>query len=273
MGRLTPKTNTLKALFAKSGNQCAFPGCDHPMINKKNQFIGQVCHIESALPGGERFNKESNDEFRRCYENLILLCYPHHIETNDENEFTVSVMNEMKKQHEEYDETSSYEVEETPLRKIEKDLDDYWSNVERLNTIDHAIPELALEIGGEREVLEIIENLNQSVSSISDVMSMLASSDHAIEDEFKEFLRKKNIDPSIFADIPYYENPFINRNWEYHALASTNTIARISVDILVLEIKYLEQYVQSNTDKELQERLSKAKEELESIAGSIGYAD
>ena len=79
MGRLTPKTNTLKALFAKSGNQCAFPGCDHPMINKKNQFIGQVCHIESALPGGERFNKESNDEFRRCYENLILLCYPHHI--------------------------------------------------------------------------------------------------------------------------------------------------------------------------------------------------
>ena len=71
MGRLTPKTNTLKALFAKSGNQCAFPGCDHPMINKKNQFIGQVCHIESALPGGERFNKESNDEFRRCYDCLL----------------------------------------------------------------------------------------------------------------------------------------------------------------------------------------------------------
>ena len=273
MGRLTPKTDTLRALFARSGNLCSFPGCDHPLINKKNQFIGHVCHIESALPGGERFNIESNDEFRRSYENLILLCYPHHVETNDVDEFTVPVMKNMKEQHEHSDEAAIYEVEEIHLEKIEKDLDVYWSNVERLNTIDHVIPELALEIGGERRVIEIVDNLRESISRISDLLGLLASTDQTIEDEFKELLRKKNIEPSIFDDIPYYENPFINRNWESHALASTNNIARISVDLLVLEIKYLEQYLQTNTDKELQKRLSKAKEKLESMAGSIGYAD
>ena len=39
MTRLTPKQETLRALFAKSGNQCAFPGCNHHIINGKNQLI------------------------------------------------------------------------------------------------------------------------------------------------------------------------------------------------------------------------------------------
>ena len=39
MARLKPKETTIKALFAKSGNQCAFPKCEAKLINNKNQFI------------------------------------------------------------------------------------------------------------------------------------------------------------------------------------------------------------------------------------------
>jgi len=51
LARLAPNTNVLRALFARSGNQCAFPGCTQPIINSKNKFIGQVCHIEAASEG------------------------------------------------------------------------------------------------------------------------------------------------------------------------------------------------------------------------------
>jgi hypothetical protein len=80
---LAPKLETIRALFARSGNQCAFPGCIHPLVNDKQKFIGQVCHIEAAMPEGERYNPEQNDEQRRSYENLLILCYQHHIETDE----------------------------------------------------------------------------------------------------------------------------------------------------------------------------------------------
>jgi hypothetical protein len=86
MTRLTPKSEVIRALFARSGNQCAFPGCAQLLVNHKNQLIGQVCHIEAATPGGERYNQRQTDEERRDYNNLLLLCYPHHVETNDVDE-------------------------------------------------------------------------------------------------------------------------------------------------------------------------------------------
>jgi len=84
MARKSPTSQTLRALLAKSGNQCAFPDCNHPLINEKNKLIAQLCHIEAANKGGERYNPNQDDEQRRGYENLLFLCYRHHIETNDE---------------------------------------------------------------------------------------------------------------------------------------------------------------------------------------------
>ena len=46
--RLQPKGNTLRELFLKSGNLCAFPGC--LMMDPEGNFIGEVCHIEAAEP-------------------------------------------------------------------------------------------------------------------------------------------------------------------------------------------------------------------------------
>src|SRR4051794_16602680 len=94
--RLTPKPETLRELYAKSGNQCAFPGCSNLMVNKAGIFIGQVCHIEAAESGGERFNADLTPEDRRAFPNLMLMCYEHHTVTNDVDKYTVLVLQEMK---------------------------------------------------------------------------------------------------------------------------------------------------------------------------------
>lgn len=98
--RLVPTKDTLSRLFALSGNECAFPDCTQRLFNKKNKFIGQVCHIAAASDGGERANVNMTPEERRKQENLLILCYPHHIETDDVDEYTVGKLKEMKKNHE-----------------------------------------------------------------------------------------------------------------------------------------------------------------------------
>ncbi|KRT15939.1 hypothetical protein ASU31_10535 [Pedobacter ginsenosidimutans] len=98
--RLSPSKETLNLLFARSGNCCAFPGCAHPLIDEEDQFIAQVCHIEAALPGGERYNEESDNESRRKPENLLLLCYQHHIKTNNIDRYPATELRKIKSEHE-----------------------------------------------------------------------------------------------------------------------------------------------------------------------------
>lgn len=72
--RLTPEKETLRELYLKSGNLCMFPECTERMINANGVFIGQVCHIEAAEDGGERFNEKQTNEERRHFSNLMLMC-------------------------------------------------------------------------------------------------------------------------------------------------------------------------------------------------------
>ena len=98
--RLAPTKEVLRQLFLKSGNLCAFPACNSPIMDQEGRYVGQMCHIEAAEPGGERFNENQTDEQRRSFNNLLLLCYPHHVETNDVEAFPVKRMQEMKANHE-----------------------------------------------------------------------------------------------------------------------------------------------------------------------------
>jgi len=90
---------TLKKLFGLSGNQCSFPSCTQVLVNEKNAKDSNICHIEGANEGSERYRKDMTDFERADYANLILLCVQHHDETNDEDKYTVSVLQKMKQDH------------------------------------------------------------------------------------------------------------------------------------------------------------------------------
>jgi|GEM_PF-303785 len=100
MARLKPKETTIKKLFALSGNQCAYPECEQKVVDEYGTVVGQICHIEAAEQGGERYNSQSNDEERRSFDNLILLCANHHIKTNNITEYSVEKLKNMKSNHE-----------------------------------------------------------------------------------------------------------------------------------------------------------------------------
>lgn len=98
--RLEPLKPTLRELYLKSGNLCAFPNCKQIMMDVDGSFVGQICHIEAAEKGGQRFNSDMSNEDRRRVSNLMLMCYTHHVKTNDTSKYPANVLRDIKAAHE-----------------------------------------------------------------------------------------------------------------------------------------------------------------------------
>lgn len=276
MARLAPNTDVLRALFARSGNQCAFPGCAQPIINSKNKFIGQVCHIEAAREGGERYNPESNDEYRRNYKNLLILCYAHHIETDDVNEYPASRLVRMKNEHEQIFEKSDFKIDEAELIKLSYEMEKYWGDIERLNKADHIFSDsgLAMEVNGDNSFADIMASAYEAVSGIQNLLEALHASDEALKEDFEILLSKKGIKKELFEDIPYYENPFENRNWEFHNLGTPNWLQQLHINLAHIEVKYLEEYLKTNSsDLVAKANFEKAKKLLKEYAETAMHVD
>ena len=98
------KPTTIRRLDTLSGNQCYNPDCNNQLIGHDNTtIISKICHIEGASENGPRFNSNMDDDERRSFDNLILLCDEcHSVIDNPANEDTYSVilLKEWKTQHE-----------------------------------------------------------------------------------------------------------------------------------------------------------------------------
>lgn len=267
MARLSPTIETVRALFARSGNQCAFPGCIQPLVNHKNQFVGQVCHIEAAMPGGERYNLLQTDEQRRDYNNLLLMCYAHHIETDDVSEYPVARLLEIKTDHEKKFLKTDFKIDESELYKLMHDMEQFWADVERLNTYEHSFKELAIDVDAKASGLDILADANVACGYIQDLLERFHESDLKLPDDFATYIQKKGINPEIFSDISYYENPFEGRNWESHNLGARNWMMRLRISLVHIEVKYLEEYLKTNNnDSNAKRRLQEVMEILRDLA-------
>ncbi|MFL3662536.1 MAG: hypothetical protein ACJ04Q_00940 [Flavobacteriales bacterium] len=117
MARLAPKPSVVKRLFALSGNQCAYPDCKEHIVDESGTVIGEICHIEAAEIGGERYNEDSNDEYRRSFENLILMCSNHHKKTNNTEKYTTPILRQIKVDHENRNNQSQYDASDDIVNK------------------------------------------------------------------------------------------------------------------------------------------------------------
>lgn len=78
-----PSHATEKALFALSGNQCAYPDCRQRLTHRQGPctattVVGQVCHIHGKRAGSPRWNPDLTEEQIHDFSNLIVLCPTHH---------------------------------------------------------------------------------------------------------------------------------------------------------------------------------------------------
>ncbi len=95
------KLQTIKRLFAMSGNLCSFPNCKIPIVEESGTVTGEICHIKAQSPKGPRYDSRQTEEERQSYDNLVLLCARHHKIVDAEPEiYDVQALAEMKAIHE-----------------------------------------------------------------------------------------------------------------------------------------------------------------------------
>lgn len=228
------------------------------------------------MPGGPRYNERQTDEERRAYENLLLLCHPHHVEidNDDNNEYPVEKLRDIKQVHEDAHEASHFQIKETELLKLVEEMAKFWNRIERLNRIEHSMPELAFEINTKGTFFDILSSIRSAIDSIEELLGSLRRSDEELPKNFRSLLIRRNVAPSLFSDIPYYENPFEIRNWEIHNIGTPNWLQKVRIDLVHLEVKYLEEYVLSHAQEAAAaERLEKAKAHLAELAQHAAHVD
>lgn len=98
----SPTLQTIKRLFAVSGNTCAFPKCNILLVDTASgKVTGRICHIKARQPGAPRYDASQSDEDRHGFGNLLLLCPIHHDVVDDDPEaYTAERLIRMKAMHE-----------------------------------------------------------------------------------------------------------------------------------------------------------------------------
>lgn len=93
-------SNVERELWILSGNECAHEGCTSRMVTESGAYVGQIAHIRGVGSTSARHDPRMSDDELRDKNNLVLLCYAHHVESDDESRYTVKRMREMKERHE-----------------------------------------------------------------------------------------------------------------------------------------------------------------------------
>ena len=111
--------NTIKKLYALSGNRCANPDCQRELIQNGTQ-LGEIAHICAASPSGPRYDLSKTDDKRRDYANLILLCGDcNKIIDDNPDKYPVGLLREWKQVHESRCQDQFEKTQNAYLKRLE----------------------------------------------------------------------------------------------------------------------------------------------------------
>lgn len=196
--RLTPTKETLIRLFAKSGNKCSVETCTHKLFSEDGTFIAEVCHIEAARTGGERFNPSMTNEQRSQEENLILLCHAHHKITDNVVDYTVEKLKDIKRNHEaKYNSSSSSTIlTDSNYHEV---VSKYEEEVSRLFEI---LTKLAHFKKPEKEFSRFKANYRPSIQQFENNLNFFIPSEEKIIQSFEDNFQNGKCRSGILIGFP-----------------------------------------------------------------------
>ena len=268
------KTDILKALLANSGNRCAFPGCNQPIINEENKLIGQLCHIEALSPNGSRYNKNQSEDERNGYDNLLFMCYKHHCETHDADKYPVSRLKEIKYEHEKQYKYNPYQFDFSLIYKMNAEFREYCDKIEELEKKSDIPDDIKMSINMNASFSDLMKEINEAVGQIEEYSNVIRIDANNLNDKIINRLTDLGYDIKKWKDQESYDNPFESQNWEMLNLGFPNCINTIKYRLMQLQILYYMEYLKLHpNDKLIQQQFEILKEELFSITGKMTYCD
>ena len=256
MTRKQPIYNILRILYARSGNECAYPGCTHPLFNDENEYIANLCHIEAASEGGPRYNINQTDDERRSEKNLLFMCYRHHVESN---KLSKQDMISIKTTHEKLFSEKQRSISSEMLKQIELEIEFFW-NRQKNHTLEH--PEFRADVDFAASITDLLRESRSYVSKLADYYYYL-DSPHELFTDISKLFKNNNLDFSVINNLPYHENPFFRYN-DIRNIAIPNFLTRLEISLIHLKIRILEEELKkSPEDEDIKRDLSISQEEFQ----------
>lgn len=180
----------------------------------------------------------------------------------------------MKQTHEAVHGQKPFKVNEAFLHRLEWEMEGYWTALEHANRNEHVIPELAVPIRTGMPASEQFADLYKSLERLTRFHADLLTADKSLNADIRKHLASLGYDLKAYDAVPYYENPFFDRNWEIHNLALPNFSTDLLVALKQTEVRFLEEYAKTHcNDAAALEKLEAAKADLHRMAVSTGYID
>lgn len=246
MGRKSIDIKTLKYLYGKSGNKCAFPGCNEPIFEDDGTLTGECCHIEAFSVGGARYNPNTTIEQRNSKENLIMLCARHHkIVDSHPQEYSTECLRSIKNAHEQKFSRETRELNDKMLYALQRSTQEFWSEIKR---IDEEVDINGFKIKADPtcNIEDLMKEIEETFTRIENNIIHLKESDEQLLDDFKRLCTLANVDSSQFEKVLYCDNPFNGRNWEFHNLFFPNSINHLKMYYLELCVRLYEEFAKLN---------------------------
>lgn len=154
--------------------------------------------------------------------------------------------------------------------------DDIKAHRKKLKRYNHNkdFKDLKVQINPYATAEDNINQIESNLNAIEHLFEGVQESDERCEQDLYQLARKAKLNRgaiSALKRVNYYENPFINRNWEFHNLAVTNTMVHTRTSFLQLKVNVYSLMVQNNpNDKSLYEKFKKAQKDLEEFHKDSG---
>lgn len=273
MKRKAPRADTLKVLYATSGNECAFPDCIHPIFNEDGLYIAQLCHIEAAKKGGPRYNDTQTNDERNGVNNLMFMCHRHHKETDDVAKFTVQKLKAIKLKHESRFTEKGKNASQEMIKQILLETSFFW-NSQKSKVFD--LQDLKIERDFGLTILDLFIDLGETVQRIQEYCDMVVESDSSevLDADLKTLCEKAGVNFNMFDKVPYWENPFSNRNWDMHNIGNPNFFSHLKLCLSQLKVKVFEELLKCNPeDGELKQLVDRFRSEFDEDYDNSYYVD
>lgn len=268
------KINIFRALLANSGNRCAFPGCNQPIINEEHKLIGQLCHIEAFSPNGPRYNANQTEDEKNGYDNLLFMCYKHHNETHDAYKYPVSRLKKIKYEHEKQYKCNPYQFDFSLIYKINNKFREYCDRIEELDKKSSIPNDMRIGINMNMSFEHLMKEIKEAVDYIKDYSDSIRIESENLNDRIIKKLEILGYNTDKWKEQPYYDNEFELPYWEMLHLGFPNCINTIKYRLIQSEILHYTEYIKLNPNDELvKQQLELLKKELLLLSGKIVYYD
>lgn len=164
---------------------------------------------------------------------------------------------------------STLKLNNSMLKQLMESTQQYWREIKYIH--DNDTTGLHREFSIDMSIFQIITLLEETINNLEEIFDYHIQSDESLYKDFQQLCEKLGYDTSLIGTIPYYENPYANRNWDINYLGGPNNFKTLRMYFYALIIKALE--ITAATDFSIFPLLNKWRQKFFEFQKNNYYSD